>query len=197
MPLLAEELGRRAGRRDAERVDADHLASVAGRRSAPASRRPSPACPTSWRWRRASRRRRRRRCRPAGRSSRPAVAPSGLPVIATQCRPCSTGLAVRWAGAGAVTLRTAHQARTNTRSRRMARSSGTGSGPAIVAAGVMAATGPAVSRQPSGVVRPRGVGGRRSGTGDQHVEAVLELDGVLEGIDPRPPLVVDGVRRRG
>ena len=30
----------------------------------------------------------------------PAVAPSGLPVIATQCRPCSTGFAVRWALTG-------------------------------------------------------------------------------------------------
>ena len=47
--LRLEELRRRSRRRDAERVDADDLLRCAGCRSAPASRRPRRACPTSCR----------------------------------------------------------------------------------------------------------------------------------------------------
>ena len=58
---------------------------------------PAQRVPHRRRWRRASRRRRRPRCRPAGRSSRPAVAASGLPVIASSARSRVPG---RWESSG-------------------------------------------------------------------------------------------------
>src|SRR5688572_7361938 len=50
----------------------------------------------------------------------PAVAASGFPVMATQCRPCSTGFTVRWAE----TAGTAEARRARSRTTRMAKPPG-------------------------------------------------------------------------